>query len=72
MRVELTELEASKLATCVGYVIHEISTRLMEHSLYLEGYNPKTKRDWTLYDRDADLQTIEYLKGLKKKLEVTK
>jgi hypothetical protein len=72
MTIELTALEAEKLATCVQYVIHEFDTNLMEHNIWLEGYNPKTKRDWANYDRDADLQAIEYLKGLKKKLEVTK
>lgn len=72
MRIELTELEASKLATCVEYVIHEFDNNLMEHNIWLEGYEPKTKRDWENYDRDADLQAIEYLKGLKKKLEVAK
>lgn len=70
MLIELTELEALKLATCVEYVIHEFDTNLMEHNLYLEGYKPKTKRDWANYDRDADLQAIEYLRALKKKLEV--
>ena len=70
MRIELTELEASKLATCVEYVIHEFNKNLMEHDIYLEGYTVPTKRDWENYDRDADLQAIEYLKSLKKKLEV--
>lgn len=68
MRIELTELETSKLATCVDYVIHDINTRLMEHNLYLEGYEPKMKRDWANYDRYADLHTIEYLKELRNKL----
>ena len=70
MKIELTELEASKLANCVEYVIHEFNRNLMEHNIWLEGYEPKTKRDWENYDRDADLQAIEYLKGLKRKLEV--
>ena len=70
MKIELTELEASKLATCVQYVIHEFELNLMEHNIWLEGYEPKMKRDWKNYDKDADLQAIEYLKTLKKKLEV--
>ena len=72
MKIELTELEAEKLANCVEYVIHEFDKNLMEHNIWLEGYEPRTKRDWVNYDRDADLQAIEYLKTLKKKLEATK
>lgn len=72
MRIELTELEVSKLTACVDYIIHERNRNLMEHNIYLEGYEPSTKRDWANYNRNADLQTIENLKSLKKKLEVTK
>ena len=72
MRIELTELEVEKLATCVEYVMHEFDKNLIEHNFYLAGYEPKTKKDWANYDRNADLQAIEYLKALKKKLEVVK
>lgn len=68
MKIELTELEASKLAACVDYVIHDLDKNLMEHDVYLEGYEVPTKRDWANYDRYADLQTIERLKELRNKL----
>lgn len=58
------------LSLCVQSTIHDFEVNIMQHDMYLQGFDPPNKRiDWTNFDRDRTLQTIERLKILNKKCE---